>query len=186
MIKIKKLVTRKRQYYFIVFLRIISPFLIFKIPLAAVIIVTFLDIIDAEFASRKLLTVHQYQIADKSLDTWWYLIAMVFSLFFLKEYSLFLMVLLVYRLMGVLFLHREKDRKKLVFFPNFFENAFFLFFFSTYFKSLNFLIEGRNLYYSLLVVFILKLIQEYWIHVAKISIREDIFKYKRDWLDNYA
>jgi hypothetical protein len=44
------------------------------------------------------------------------------------------------------------------------------------------LLDGTNIYVSLLIVFILKLLQEYWLHIADRSIVEDLFKIKRYWL----
>jgi hypothetical protein len=67
-------------------------------------------------------------------------------------------------------------------FPNFFENAFFLFFLATYFHW-SFIVSGKVLYFSLLFVFLLKILQEYWLHIAQKSIMEDVLKlYKHRWL----
>lgn len=162
-------------------LRIILPLAIFRSPLFVVVAITFLDAIDVEFASRKVLTRNGYQRIDKCLDTWWYLVALSFSYFFLNQYFIFLAILFGFRIVGLFVFIIKEDRRVLFFTPNLFENAFFLFFLANHFPTLNFLIHGTALYKSLLAVFILKMIQEYWIHIAQISIPEHIFGKKRLW-----
>jgi hypothetical protein len=155
---------------------------IFNSPFFVVVTATFLDMIDGDLASQGVLSKSEYQILDKIMDNWWYLWVLIYSYFQLSNFFVFLFVLFVYRTVGFgLFLYR-KNRKVFMFFPNFFENAFFLFFFVNYF-GWHQLISGINLYYSLIVVFLLKLLDEYWLHVLKKSFVEDVFKFKwRKWL----
>lgn len=174
--------TNKNIFLFSSLLRVVLPLFIFKYPLFGVVAATFLDIIDIEFASRKVLTLMQYEITDKVLDTWWYFVALAYSGSFMPQFFLILLPLFIYRLAGVVLFFLRRERKILFFFPAFIENVFLLFFFSLYFQSLNFLTEGNNLYFSLLVVSLFKIGQEFWVHIAEISIPEDILKMKRDWV----
>ena len=163
-------------------LRITLPLAIFRFPLFVIIAVTFLDDIDGDIASQGVFSKSRYQFIDKLIDNWWYLCVLVYSYFALNNFFVFLLALFIYRIVGLWLFLSSKKRHLLIFFPNFFENAFFLFFFVNYF-GWQILITGSNLYYSLIVVFILKLLQEYWLHVLKKSFVEDVFKFKwRKWL----
>lgn len=170
------------QYYFVILLRFILPLFIFSYPLYIVIGATLLDAIDGEFAARRVLTKTRYQYIDKFMDNWWYLCVLIYSYSYFNQYFLLLLILFCYRIIGISLFYRMKKRLMLILFPNFFENAFFLIFFSTYF-GWSFLLQGQMFYKSLLVVFLLKIIQEYWLHIAQKSIIEDVLKlYKHNWL----
>ena len=115
------------------------------------------------------------------MDNWWYLWALAYSYFAFNRFFILLLIFLVFRFVGLAIFLNTKRRSTFMFFPNFFENAFFLFFFATLF-SLQSLIIGPNLYYSLAVAFALKILQEYWVHILKKSLVEDVFKFKwRKW-----
>lgn len=171
----------KGIYIFISILRIIVAPIIFIWPLQAIILSFFLDLIDIEFASQKVLTLSEYETNDKALDLWWYLSAMIYSWFYLTPYKYMLLGLFVFRYIGDVIFFIKNDRRIFMLFPNFFENIFFLFFFSTYFKWLNFLLDKKYLAFSLITLLVFKIIQEWWIHVAQISIPEHFFGKKRNW-----
>jgi hypothetical protein len=169
------------MYYFIIFLRIIAAPLIFIWPLPAIILSFFLDIIDIEFASRNVLTLKEYERYDKALDLWWYLNVMIFSWFYLPNFKLFLLTLFIYRIIGNIIFFFKNDRRIFFLFPNLFESIFLLIFFSLNFTQLNFLLDENYFLFSLLTVTILKILQEWWIHIAQISIPERFFGKKRNW-----
>lgn len=168
-------------YYFVVLLRILSAPLIFIWPLLSIILSFFLDIIDIEFASRKVLTLDEYEKQDKILDLWWYLNSVIFGWFHLPYYRFLLLILFIFRAIGEVIFIIKNDRKVFFLFPNFFENIFFLIFFSVYFKQLNFLLNSQFIFFSLSVAIIAKIFQEWWIHIALISIPEHFFGKKRKW-----
>ncbi|MFA6016643.1 MAG: hypothetical protein WC744_00985 [Patescibacteria group bacterium] len=168
-------------YFSIVILRVLSAPLIFVWPLPAIILSFFLDVIDIEFASRKVLTLSEYERYDKMLDLWWYFNAVIFSWLYLLDYKIILLILFVFRMIGNIIFIIKNDRKIFFAFPNFFENIFFLIFFSTYFKQLNFLLDKKYFYFSIAIVTVLKIFQEWWIHIARISIPEHFFGKKRNW-----
>jgi hypothetical protein len=172
------------MYYFVILLRILSAPLIFIWPLPAIILSFFLDVIDIEFASRKVLTLNEYERYDKALDTWWYLNAMIFSWFYLPNFRFLLLTLFIFRATGEIIFFIKNDRRIFFLFPNFFENIFLLVFFSTYYKNLNFLINEKNIYLSFLILLLIKIFQEWWVHIAQISIPEHFFGKKRKWRKN--
>jgi len=171
----------KFLYYLIVVLRILAAPLIFIWPLLSVILSFFLDVIDIEFASRKVLNLAEYERYDKALDTWWYLNAMIFSWFYLPSFRLLLLMLFIFRAIGEIIFFVKNDRRIFFLFPNFFENIFFLIFFSINFKQLHFLLDKEYVFLSLSAVIVIKIFQEWWIHIALISIPEHFFGKKRKW-----
>lgn len=169
------------MYYFVVLLRILVAPLIFIWPLTAIILSFFLDIIDIEFASRKVLTLSEYEKYDKALDLWWYFNVMAFSWFYLPDYKFLLLILFIFRITGSIIFFLKNDRRIFFLFPNFFENIFFLIFFSLNFKQLNFLLDKKYFLFSISIAIILKIFQEWWVHIAQISISEHFFGKKRKW-----
>jgi len=174
----------KFLYYLIVTLRILVAPLIFIWPLISVILSFFLDVIDIEFASRKILTLNEYERYDKALDLWWYFNVMTFSWFHLTNYRFLLLILFIFRTGGEIIFFIKNDRRIFFLFPNFFENIFFLIFFSIYFKQLHFLLDKKYIFLSLSSVIIVKIFQEWWVHIAQISIPEHFFGKKRKWRDS--
>lgn len=169
------------MYYFVVLLRILVAPLIFIWPLLAIILTFFLDVIDIEFASRKVLTLSEYERYDKALDLWWYFNVMAFSWFYLPDYKFLLLILFIFRITGGIIFFLKNDRRIFFIFPNFFENIFFLIFFSLNFKQLNFLLDKKYFLFSISIAIILKIFQEWWVHIAQISIPEHFFGKKRRW-----
>ena len=169
------------MYYLIFILRILVAPLIFIWPLTAIILSFFLDVIDIEFASRKVLTLSEYEKYDKALDLWWYFNAMAFSWFYLPDYKFLLLILFIFRTTGGIIFFLKNDRRIFFIFPNFFENIFFLIFFSLNFKQLNFLLDKKYFLFSISIAIILKIFQEWWVHIAQVSIHEHFFGKKRNW-----
>lgn len=169
------------MYYFIVLLRILVAPLIFTWPLLSIILSFLLDIVDIEFASRGVMTLKNYEKWDKALDLWWYLNIFVFGWFNFPQYKYFLLVLFTFRMVGDIIFFLKNDRRIFIIFPNLFENVFYLIFFSLKFDQLNYLLDKKHIFVSLSIVIVIKILQEWWIHVAQISIPEDFFGKKREW-----
>jgi len=166
------------MYYFVVLLRILVAPLIFIWPLTSIILSVFFDLIDADFA-HKVTSKKLYQIIDKNLDLWWFINIMTYSYINYPDYKIYLLILFVYRFIGQLIYYVSGKREVLIFFPNFFEWVFFLIFLGkNYYPSV---IVGQTFYLILLVIFFVKIFQEWFLHVADLSIREDFFKSKRNW-----
>ena len=84
-------------------------------------------------------------------------------------------------MVGDIIFFLKNDRRIFIVFPNLFENVFYLIFFSLNYKQLNYLLDQDHFLISLTLVILLKIFQEWWIHIAQISIPEDFFGNKRDW-----
>lgn len=167
-------------YFFIFILRLLVPLLVFNYPFFVILIILTLDGFDAEFAA-KVVSYPHYQLFDKLLDFWWYLILLFFSSFFLKEFFLLLFALFVYRLIGEIIFVLKRENKIFLFFPNFFENVFLLIFMGISFARLEFIIRGSNFFYFFLLACLVKLIQEYLVHVKKFVFMKSALGLKRKW-----
>jgi len=167
-------------YSTFILLRIFFPITIFYIPLIAIISSLLLDTFDAEFASRSSICHSKYEIIDKILDFWWYFWILIFSLVYFKGFIFLLFILFIYRAIGTVLFLRTKKRYLLFIFPNLFENVFLLLFATRYYHWVKFITQD-NILYFIIGISLLKLIQEFWLHIAKISIRKDIFKIKTHW-----
>lgn len=166
------------MYYFVVILRILVAPSIFVWPLLSIILSVFLDLIDADFA-HKIMSKKLYQLIDKNLDLWWFINIIIYVFINIPEYKIYLLFLFIYRLIGQLIYYFSKNRKVLLFFPNFFEWVFILIFFGkNYFPSI---LEGKIYVLILIIIFIVKIFQEWFLHTANLSIREDFLKIKRSW-----
>jgi hypothetical protein len=168
-------------YYFVVLVRIVAAPLILIWPTTAIILSLFLDIIDADLA-YKVITKKQYQLIDKILDSWVYVFELILAWAVLPDFRFLLMGLFVWRTIGLMIFLKLRNRKILLIFGNFFENVFFLLYFASVFKSLNFILLNP-IYFNLgmAFAFMSKIFHEWFIHVADLSIREDIFRSKRKW-----
>lgn len=179
--EMKRLI-RYLLYVIVICLRFALPILFFKYHSALMVfLITFLDLVDAEFAGNHVASKAWYQKMDKMLDLYWYAWLLTYVLVFYPSFALLFVGLFIYRLIGHILVISGKDRKVLMYFPNLFEYLFFLLFFSKTFVSLNFLTQGSMLYVSIVILVIFKFCQEYFLHIKKLSIRENVFGLKRDW-----
>lgn len=168
-------------YYLILTARVFLAPLILVWPTAAIILSFFLDVIDADFA-YKVITKKQYQIIDKIVDSWVYIFELIIGWRMIGEFGVLLTALFVWRMIGLAVFLKFRKRHILLIFGNYFENIFFLLYFATVYKPLNFLISTDiALYASIFAVVLAKAGQEWFIHVADLSIREDFFKSRRHW-----
>ena len=167
------------MYYFIVLLRILAAPLIFILPLQSIILSVFLDLFDAEFA-HKVVSKKKYELIDKNIDLWFYINIMIYSYLNYPDYKVSLFILFIYRFIGQVIYYLGKNRRILLFFPNFFEGMFILIFLGkNYHPSI---ITGQTFYLILFIIFIIKIFQEWFLHIADLSIREDFLKIKkRSW-----
>ena len=169
-------------YEIVVLLRVFFPLIIFKYPLMGFIGSFLLDGIDGEFAGHKIMSHRHYEIVDKILDFWWYAIIFLYVFVNLPQYIYLMAPFLIFRFVGDILFLIKRVRKYLFYFPNFYENIFILIFLGTYFPKLNFLINKSNFYLWLIIAFILKIVQEYWLHIINGWISDRVFHLKKKWL----
>lgn len=151
-------------------IRLILPLSILKWPLIGVVASAFFDIKDWHlYSSESRNEVGMYQAWDKLLDAYYLGIAMLVSLRW-KEVKARIasIVLYCYRLFGILLFLITGSQAVLFIFPNIFEN-FFLFYmaFLRFSKKESLFSSNRLLLVILLAVGIPKVIQEFFLHVAK-------------------
>ena len=103
----------------VLFLRLFTPFLIFKQPLLAFVLSQLFDAVDGQLFYNSGFNWKQYNLVDKLFDQWWYL----FILFFLlgKSVSLIPLFLLVYRAVGMLYVLVTQKEDAYLLFPNILE-----------------------------------------------------------------
>lgn len=170
------------SYVFVLFLRIISGFLIFFSPIYSLILSTFFDLIDAEFAAKAGLTKNQYQYLDKAFDLFFYTLIVVYCYLEMSFYFPLFLFLYLYRLFGQILFYLTKKRYFLVLFANFFESLFVIFFLVEKTVLKNLFIGNNYLYLVIFVIIALKIFQEWFLHIADLSVRENILKLKkRPW-----
>jgi len=102
----------------------------------------------------------EYQLTDKIMDTITYTVLLIYTS--TKEYRWFtpmIIVLFVFRMIGVLFYLKNDDRRMLVYFPNFFLPTMIVFYLMDY-------LSASKIYYylSVIPIFIYKICNEYNYH----------------------
>ena len=168
-------------YYFVLAVRLIFAPLIFVWPFISVIISFLLDLIDGDIAAYAV-SEKNYQIIDKTVDFWVYTFEMIYAWINFQDFRLLLLALLLWRLVGMVLFYMTSNRRLFIVFGNYFENIFYLIFFGVTVPALNWLVHNGNVYYfAVIAVSIVKFFQEWFVHVAELSVREDVFKSKRKW-----
>lgn len=155
--------------------RLTVPFLLFLVPSYSIMIALFLDTIDGEFASRGALTVDEYEKLDKLLDLWWYGGAVIYTMYAQLPFQNFLLLLFILRVCGELIFFLNSSRFALFIFANYFENFFIAVYLSVHFPVLS------NIPILFVLAFVLKVLQEWWIHIKQGSATEVITGKKKQW-----
>jgi hypothetical protein len=123
-----------------------------------------------------------YEKIDKLLDFYWYVIALIFSLHAFDTYFVtMLSILLLLRFIGTIIYEFTNDRKWLIIFANYFENIFIVILFGEFIPQLSFLLTREVFSIVFIIVSILKLLQEVWIHHLNLSFMELVFGIKEEW-----
>lgn len=175
----KLLLPKSRAYLYINLLRILEAVLgyflwvIFDIQgyLYPIVFISFgfaLDCWDWVVVRKTNLTLEEYEIVDKIVDSITYIFVMFFAFSFFPQYSTLLFIALVYRLFGVCLMLVVSSRKTLVFFPNFFADFFLFFGVATVFSPLNFLLDASYIYLCLFFLSLFAIFREYSLHVRRI------------------
>lgn len=159
-------------FWTVVMARFLIPLSIPKYPLPGIIASLLLDAVDQTiFQIFTNLPLEGYQGYDKALDVYYLAITYLstmrnWSNFFAFEISRFLFY---YRLAGVALFELTGIRALLLIFPNTFE-YFFIFYEAVRMKwNPKLLTKEKLVLTAALIWFIVKLPQEYWIHIAKMD-----------------
>jgi len=155
-----KIVTKLWKIFLVisVSLRLTIPFFIFKYPLWSFLTFTFFDWADYNPYKKAGFSEKKYNAIDKLLDFYSY-IFMTFY-FFTTPIFFALLGLLIFRLAGTVIFYLKNNHLFLFLFPNLIEPAFL----SLLLAKL-YLFNAINLF---IFFFILKMIQEYIVHILLI------------------
>lgn len=161
----------RKIYYMIAITRIASPFLIFVSPLVGGITNLLLDIGDGPVAYRSKLKWGRYNLIDKLLDNWWYLIITLYMLS--SPLRFVFMGLLLYRLLALPIVHLTKNERLYIIFPNVLEWLFYLFIIWP---------SSANSLAAFVFCLAISLIVEWNTHIGKTSlIAKTIFRTNMKW-----
>ena len=151
-------------------LRLVVPFSILRWPLFGVLVSSILDFNDYYYLKQAGFDMHQYQIWDKILDTYYLGFAAYTALAWKENLAKRIAIgSFLYRAFGVLIVIFTNTRELLLFFPNFFENFFIFYLVFRLFRKLNLFISKKVLIIIVSSILIPKLLQEYLMHFAKTS-----------------
>ncbi len=151
-------------------LRLVLPFSILRWPLIGVLASSILDFNDYYYLKQSGFDMHQYQIWDKILDTYYLGFAAYIALGWKENLARRIAIgSFLYRAFGVLLVIITNTRELLLFFPNFFENFFIFYLIYHLFRKLNLFINKKILTLVVSSILIPKLLQEYLMHFAKTS-----------------
>ena len=169
---------------FVIILRLAVPPLMFRWPFAGLVAAILADNFDTIIiAAIGSGTFEDYTLADKLLDTYFLAILAFVSLRWENKIARITSIsLFAYRLVGVVALLVTGDRAVLFIFPNVFE-FFFIYQVITmkWFPHIQ-VNDYRRLALVIPILLVLKLLQEYIVHVAEFHILCTVYTYTLDFL----
>ncbi len=179
-------------FWLIVALRVLVPLTIPRFPLPGIVAALVLDAIDQTlFQSLTNLQLDGYQGYDKALDIYYLAIAYVSTLRnWMNQWAFRISrFLFYYRLVGVVLFEIFQLRWLLLLFPNVFE-YFFIFYEVVRLRWNPQRLSPRSLFGAAALIWIvIKLPQEYWIHIAQLDVtdivKENLLGYEAaaDWAE---
>lgn len=162
-------------FWTIVLLRVLVPLTIPRYPLPGIIAALLLDAVDQSlFQALTNLQLDGYQGYDKALDIYYLAIAYISTLRNWANNTAFRIsrFLFYYRLVGVVLFELLHLRWLLLLFPNVFE-YFFIFYEVVRLRWDPRRLSGRALIgVAALIWIVIKLPQEYWLHVAQLDVTD--------------
>ncbi len=157
-----------------ILLRTILPLYLFINPIVGIFIALITDLIDHEILVRwQKISRHFYQLQDKYLDQYWYLLIIIF-LYINKAPPIVNIIVIstfLYRIVGQALFIKHKNEIYFLIFPNLMEPYFWL-----YILSPSSFQNPKSLLNWSILILILKLYQEYFIHISKSSLLNNLLK----------
>jgi len=157
-----------------------GPFIFVSVWVAS-IVTLLLDTTDGELFKRAHFPYSQYSFYDKILDYYWYVFILAYVFVNQLASKWVFLGLFLHRSLGQAFSVLTKNRKFLFIFPNIFEFFFYFYLLTLLFPKLRPLIESPRLIYSLAVIALLKLANEYFLHIKKFSFHNWLFPKKASY-----
>lgn len=156
-----------------VVIRTITPLWVFINPWQGAVIALVTDCIDYRPLVRWLHVPQKiYQLQDKLLDYYWYILILLYALHSIRDLVILWLIIFsfIVRSIGQIIFTISKKETVLLFFPNIQEPIFWAWLLSPALLS-------RQLFpYTILMVLILKLANEYYTHVLKGNPLDQIFQ----------
>jgi hypothetical protein len=162
--------------YLNILLRTILPLYIFINPLVGIFIAIITDLIDHEILVRwQKMSRHLYQLQDKYLDQFWYFLIIIFL--FINQAPPIVNIIVIstflYRIVGQILFVKSKNELYFLIFPNLMEPYFWL-----YILYPNSYQNPKSLLNWTIIILTLKLYQEYFIHISKSSLLNNLLNLK--------
>ena len=164
-----------------VVLRLIFGPFIFISPIISTLVIFILDGFDGEIIKRSGYARHEYSIYDKIMDYWWYIWIFIFILYTDVPVKNLFIFLFLYRTFGqLLYLLYQKG---IIFFlfPNVFESLFYYYLVANILHQEQFFFAQPLLTYIIIALTILKLAQEYIIHIRLMNLSGTYLKKTSYW-----
>ncbi len=172
--------------YLLVFLRVVSAFLIFFAVVPVSIFQFILDWIDGEFYKRARFRKHTYQMWDKILDYYWYVFIMLFLLADKPPHAMVFIFLFVFRTIGQALFFITRKQIYFFLFPNIFEILFFVFVATLAIPSLGPLLDVPYIYPIFAVVTVIVFIREYVLHIKQMNLSWIFMGKPTYWIDEQS
>ncbi|MFZ2024886.1 MAG: hypothetical protein WAV51_01205 [Microgenomates group bacterium] len=166
---------------FDVILRLFFGPFIFISPIFSTLVIFILDGFDGEIIKRSGYARHQYSTYDKIMDYWWYIWIFIFVLYTNVPVKNLFIFLFLYRTVGqLLYLLYQKG---IIFFlfPNVFESLFYYYLVAHIVHQEQFFFAQPLLTYVIIALTILKLAQEYIIHIRLMNLSGTYLKKTSYW-----
>ena len=156
---------------YLIALRLILPLSILKFPLLGALLAIALDYVDFElYRDFNHGNLEHYQEMDKILDMYYLSIeAYVTASFKNRTVKKTLFALYIYRFLGFILFTFTQNIWVLLIFPNVFEALFIFYLASKRIFKKDIIPSFKSLIPILLILFILKLIHEYFIHITTVE-----------------
>lgn len=159
--------------------RVIIPFFIFWNPVLITILSVVGDAVDGDIFQRVGIKKGDYQTIDKFLDLYWYVFIMIYALGI--EFKDVFLFLFIFRMVGNVLFFLIKDQRILIIFPNIFETFFFVYLLALVFPGFGTLLQGQNLFLTMLLITLVKLVNEIIIHGVHVDISDLLTGKRTKW-----
>lgn len=160
------------------FARFAICFFIFKYPLFVTITSLLLDWGDFLICKKAGFSWSQYSSYDKTMDYWWYLFILFYSLG--KSIASIIIVLFVFRTIGQYLIFIRKKEIYFTLFPNVLESFFTFYVLAQSFPYINQLFSRSYPFNALLISFLIAIVRELYLHTFKIR-PENLFSATRGY-----
>lgn len=159
----------------VIFFRLFFAPFIFISVLWAITMSVFLDWMDSELFKRAGYPYSRYNFYDKLLDYYWYIFIIAYVLLKAVPLKGLFLYLFLLRSIGQGLYFLTKKHFFFFLFPNIFEPLFWIYVLTFLFPSLGLFFTYPNIMWLMLILLLIKLFNEYIIHIARVSVYNLVF-----------